>query len=109
MGGSGSSSGKGGSSGGANPKSQATIDRKIDRTGFKAVGGGVYRFDTPYGGGQIEGTDMPFIGTIYQAHAWNANYSIIKNVGTDTKDTRQFSTLNAAKSWIKNAVKKAAK
>lgn len=101
MGGRGSSSGKSGGGGGANNNQK--ILREIENTGFKNAGSGVYTFDTPYGGGQIERGESPFAGKTYRAHAWDSNYN------TGTSDVKQFSSLNAAKSWVKNSVKEAAK
>ena len=106
MGGRGAGSGK---SGGGGAKSSAAIDREIEKTGFKNVGGGVYTFDTPYGGGQIEAGEMPFIGNYYDAHAWNADYDTFRDERTGVSGTRRFSSLNAAKSWIKDAVKQGAR
>lgn len=109
MGGRGSGSGRAGGGSGGVAKSPAAINREIEKTGFKDAGGGVYTFDTPYGGGQIERADMPFVGPTYQAHAWNADYDIFRDERTGAAGTRRFSSLNVAKSWIKNAVKEAAK
>lgn len=106
MGGRGSSSGKSGGGGGANNQK---ILREIENTGFKNVGSGVYTFDTPYGGGQIERGELPFVGKTYRAHAWNSNYDPYRDENTGPSGVKQFSSLSDAKSWVKNAVKKAAK
>ena len=98
----------GGGSGGARGSGRTGgggADREIENTGFKNTGNGVYTFDTPYGGGQIERSEIPFVGTTYRAHAWNSDHDIYHDENTGVSGARQFSSLNAAKSWVKDAVK----
>lgn len=78
---------------------------RLDKIGFTDQGGGQWTLDTGMGGGQIldeTGTSrdpaMGFGGKVYSATAWDSNYTVLM-------DGDAFTSLNAAKQAIKDAIK----
>lgn len=85
------------------------IRKIIDKTGFKSSGlNGQWELDTPYGGAQIldeTGPDGKVFGfKEYGVSVWDANYDMIEN--GQTKYAKRFNTLNEAKSYAKDLLKK---
>lgn len=71
--------------------------KQIDKMNFKNKDGGVYTIDTKIGGGQIEQNESIFGNITYTAKVWNATYNFWKD--------KEFSTLNAAKAYVKDKLK----
>lgn len=78
---------------------------RLDRAAFVDQGNGQWTLDTGFGGGQIldeTGTfrdpAMGFGGKVYSATAWDSDYKILI-------DGDAYTTLNAAKQAIKDAIK----
>lgn len=78
---------------------------KVDKTGFTNEGGGVYSLDIEgAGGGQIldVSDNYNYGGTAYEARAWDSNYKAIGEM-------QVYSSLNAAKTAIKDKIKSSIK